>query len=359
MNNEKLFKNKEFNKLYEKNQAFIYSMIKKFPNVEKEDVVSCGNLAFAKCLNAYSLDKNIKFLTFLSTCIRNEILMFIRKNKKHKNDISFESVILNDSKGNVLTLEDTLSDNEDFVEELILKDYKESFYKYLNRLTEKERQIIRLVLKNKKQREIGIILGINQSYVSRLMLRAIKKLKKSYELEGCLEMSKQEDALILFDKGLSVEQVATELGCTSGTVYNFKSQWNKSKGTSRTQKVESKKTSKDVCMDMFKEGKENKEISEKTGLAKTTVASYKTEFNMDKEENNIPMFAKNVKRDCLKTEHTPKTKLLKAVLFKGELMEYEILDSYVSIKTADKEIVINADKIDVFINELEELKYNI
>ena len=173
------------NKLIEHNLRLVVFLAKKYDNshYDLEDLVSIGTIGLIKGVNTYKLDKNIKLATYASRCIDNEILMFLRKNKKRKVEISFEDSINLDAEGNELHLEDVFGTDENLVEkEYLEKVDKKILSEEINKLKDRDRQIIimRYGLMNTKeytQKEVADILGISQSYISRIEKKVIKKLK--------------------------------------------------------------------------------------------------------------------------------------------------------------------------------------
>lgn len=175
--NEDLFAKGDFSTLYEKNKGYIYSLVKKYPNLNAEDVISCGNLGFTKAVKSYSLDKDTKFITYASMCINNEILMFIRKDKKHNSNISLNSTLTSDAKGNEMHLEDIVADDFNFEDDLSDKSELNHMRKAILMLPDNLKQLITLKLKNKTQQEIAQIMNLSQSYISRIEKKAYKELK--------------------------------------------------------------------------------------------------------------------------------------------------------------------------------------
>lgn len=173
------------NKLIEHNLRLVVFLAKKYDNTmyDLEDLVSIGTIGLIKGVKTYKLDKNIKLATYASRCIDNEILMFLRKNKRRKVEISFEDSINLDQDGNELHLEDVLGTPDDIVE----KEYesivdKELLIKEIENLNKRDKEILtlRYGLYNQKeytQKEVADMLGISQSYISRIEKKAIKKLK--------------------------------------------------------------------------------------------------------------------------------------------------------------------------------------
>ena len=172
-------------KLIEHNLRLVVFLAKKYENtgVDLEDLVSIGTIGLIKGVNTYKLDKNIKLATYASRCIDNEILMFLRKNKKRKTEISFEDSLSYDAEGNELHLEDILGTEDDIVTKNIEKeDDKKLLYKELENLNDRDKEImvLRYGLYNKPemtQKDVANLLGISQSYISRIEKKVIKKLK--------------------------------------------------------------------------------------------------------------------------------------------------------------------------------------
>ena len=173
------------NMLIEHNLRLVVFLAKKYDNTmyDLEDLVSIGTIGLIKGVKTYKLDKNIKLATYASRCIDNEILMFLRKNKKRKTEISFEDSINLDSEGNELHLEDVFGTEDNIVE----KEYesivdKECLINEIENLSKRDKEILilRYGLNNKKeytQKEVADMLGISQSYISRIEKKAIKRLK--------------------------------------------------------------------------------------------------------------------------------------------------------------------------------------
>ena len=177
-------------KLIEHNIRLVVFLAKKYDNtgVDLEDLVSIGAIGLIKGINTYKLDKNIKLATYCSRCIANEILMFLRKNKKRKTEISFEDALNYDAEGNELHLEDILGTDEDIVyKEFENKIDKYALEKELNSLNSRERHIMKLRygLNNTEeytQKEVANMLGISQSYISRIEKKVIRRLKNTMKV---------------------------------------------------------------------------------------------------------------------------------------------------------------------------------
>lgn len=174
------------NKLIEHNLRLVVFLAKKYDNTmyDLEDLVSIGTIGLIKGIKTYKLDKNIKLATYASRCIDNEILMFLRKNKKRRTEISFEDSLSYDSEGNELHLEDILGTEEDIVTKGLEEETeKRLLYQEINKLKERDKNIMimRYGLFNHKemtQKEVATVLGISQSYISRIEKKVIGRLKQ-------------------------------------------------------------------------------------------------------------------------------------------------------------------------------------
>ncbi|MDO4963680.1 MAG: RNA polymerase sporulation sigma factor SigK [bacterium] len=173
------------NKLIEHNLRLVVFLAKRYENtkVDLEDLVSIGTIGLIKGVNTYKLDKNIKLATYASRCIDNEILMFLRKNKKRNGEVSFEDSLSYDAEGNELHLEDILGTADDLVTRPLEEEIeKKILYEELVKLNDRDKQIMSmrygLFGKNEMtQKEVAQALGISQSYISRIEKKVINKLK--------------------------------------------------------------------------------------------------------------------------------------------------------------------------------------
>ena len=171
--------------LIEHNLRLVVFLAKKYESTgyDIEDLVSIGSIGLIKGINTYKIDKNIKLATYASRCIANEILMYIRKNKRRKTEISLEDALNYDSEGNELHLEDVMGTDSDLVaDEYESKEEKILLERELKNLDsrDKEIMIMRYGLYNTKeytQKEVADKLSISQSYISRIEKKVIKKLK--------------------------------------------------------------------------------------------------------------------------------------------------------------------------------------
>ena len=146
-------------------------------------MVSIGSVGLIKGVNTYKLSKNIKLATYASRCIDNEILMFLRKNKKRRGEVSFEDSLNYDSEGNELRLEDVLGTESDIVTRGIERETERRLlYSEIEKLNERDKKI--MILRyglfdhdEMTQKDVASLLGISQSYISRIEKKVIGKLK--------------------------------------------------------------------------------------------------------------------------------------------------------------------------------------
>ena len=173
-------------KLIEHNLRLVVYLSKKYENtkVDLEDLVSIGTIGLIKGINTYKGDKNIKLATYASRCIDNEILMYLRKNKKRRADISLEESLSYDKEGNELTFEDVLGTDDDIVTKpLEEKSMKKIMLEEISKLKSRDKEIMikRYGLDGKEeltQKEVASILGISQSYISRIEKKVIKEISE-------------------------------------------------------------------------------------------------------------------------------------------------------------------------------------
>ena len=173
------------NKLIEHNLRLVVFLAKKYENtgVDLEDLVSIGTIGLIKGINTYKLGKNIKLATYASRCIDNEILMYLRKNKKVKTEVSIEESLSYDAEGNELHLEDVIGTDSDIVTKHLEEEIdKKIMMEEINNLNKRDKEIIILRYglfgnEEKTQKEVADQLGISQSYISRIEKKVIKRLK--------------------------------------------------------------------------------------------------------------------------------------------------------------------------------------
>ena len=173
-----------------RNLRLVVYIAKKFENTGAglEDLVSIGTIGLIKAANTFRTDKNIKLATYASRCIENEILMYIRKTGNIRSEVSFDEPLNVDCDGNELLISDVVSSDEDSVSRRIEDaEEKKIIIEAISKLGEREREIIELRFglfgkKGYTQKEVADMLGISQSYISRLEKRIIERLR--CEIEG-------------------------------------------------------------------------------------------------------------------------------------------------------------------------------
>ena len=174
--------------LIEHNLRLVVYIAKKFDNtgVGVEDLISIGTIGLIKAINTFNSSKNIKLATYASRCIENEILMYLRRNNKTRLEVSIDEPLNVDWDGNELLLSDILGTDEDVIYRDIETEMERKLLdKAIQKLSERERTIVelRFGLKNTlgqemTQKEVADMLGISQSYISRLEKKIIRRLKK-------------------------------------------------------------------------------------------------------------------------------------------------------------------------------------
>ncbi len=174
------------NKLIEHNLRLVAYIARRFENtgIHMEDLISIGTIGLIKAVGTYQPAKSIKLATYASRCIENEILMYLRKISNQKSEVSFDEPLNTDWDGNELLLSDILGTDEDLVVQPLEADVdRQMLHQALERLEEREKHIItlRFGLDGRRectQKEVADLLGISQSYISRLEKRIIHRLKK-------------------------------------------------------------------------------------------------------------------------------------------------------------------------------------
>lgn len=172
--------------LIEHNLRLVVYVAKKYDNVNNgsiEDLISIGTIGLIKAINTFKMDKNIKLATYASRCIENEILMFLRKNNRIRLEISLDEPLNVDYDGNELLLSDIVGTEDDLVnKEIEGNEQKEQLYQAIEQLGEREKMILQMRYgltgqEELTQKDVANILGISQSYISRLEKKVIKKLR--------------------------------------------------------------------------------------------------------------------------------------------------------------------------------------
>lgn len=174
--------------LIEHNLRLVVYIARRFENtgVDLDDLVSVGTIGLIKAVNSFNVDKNIKLATYASRCIENEILMFLRRTAKLKSEVSFDEPLNTDWEGNELVLSDVMGTDGDVVYKKIESSVETDLLQSaLTKLKGRERQIMELRFgltgeDEKTQKEVADMLGISQSYISRLEKKIITRLKKEF-----------------------------------------------------------------------------------------------------------------------------------------------------------------------------------
>jgi RNA polymerase sporulation-specific sigma factor len=175
--------------LIERNLRLVVYIARKFENtgINIEDLISIGTIGLIKAVNTFDPDKKIKLATYASRCIENEILMFLRRNNKIRSEISFDEPLNVDWDGNELLLSDVLGTEIDTIHRGIEEEVeKKLLHNALHKLSEREKTIMELRFglrdgEEKTQKDVADMLGISQSYISRLEKRIIKRLRKEFK----------------------------------------------------------------------------------------------------------------------------------------------------------------------------------
>lgn len=174
--------------LIEHNLRLVVYIAKKFDNtgVGVEDLISIGTIGLIKSINTFNPEKNIKLATYASRCIENEILMYLRRNNKTKMEVSIDEPLNVDWDGNELLLSDILGTEEDVIYQGLEQEAEHRVLgSAISKLSEREQVIVKLRFginmpegREKTQKEVADLLGISQSYISRLEKRIMKRLRK-------------------------------------------------------------------------------------------------------------------------------------------------------------------------------------
>ena len=176
------------NELIERNLRLVVYISKKFENtgIELEDLISVGSIGLIKAINTFNPSRKIKLATYASRCIENEILMYLRRNSKTKMEVSIDEPLNVDWDGNELLLSDILGTEEDTIyRDLENEAERRLLVRALNKLSSREKLIVRMRFgldnpegREKTQKEVADLLGISQSYISRLEKKIMQRLKR-------------------------------------------------------------------------------------------------------------------------------------------------------------------------------------
>ncbi len=177
------------NTLIVRNLRLVVYIAKKFEStgIGIEDLVSIGTIGLIKAVNTFCPDKNIKLATYASRCIENEILMFLRKSSQYRGDLSIDEPLNTDCDGNELLLSDVIGTDDDIVSKGIENEAERALLRdAVSQLCIREREIMELRFglidgKEKTQKEVADMIGISQSYISRLEKKIIRKLRAKME----------------------------------------------------------------------------------------------------------------------------------------------------------------------------------
>ena len=179
--------------LIERNLRLVVYIARRFENtgINIEDLISIGTIGLIKAINTFRTDKNIKLATYASRCIENEILMYLRKNSGSRVEVSFDEPLNTDWDGNELLLSDVLGTDGDIVMRPLEDDVDHQLLRQaLGRLPEREKQIVSMRFglggrREKTQKEVADLMGISQSYISRLEKRIMLRLRREISRQIC------------------------------------------------------------------------------------------------------------------------------------------------------------------------------
>ena len=179
--------------LIERNLRLVVYIARKFDNtgIDVDDLISVGTIGLIKAVNSYNFEKNIKLATYASRCIENEILMHLRRVVRTRCEVSLDEPLNVDYEGNELLISDVLGTEPDVVSKNLENEVeKELLMNAVNKLSERERIIMELRFglsgeTEKTQKEVADMLGISQSYISRLEKKIILRLRKELNKLGC------------------------------------------------------------------------------------------------------------------------------------------------------------------------------
>lgn len=178
--------------LIERNMRLVAHIVKKYsqPELDVEDLISIGAIGLIKAVDSFDSEKASRIGTYAAKCIDNEILMYLRAEKKRSRDVSLFESIGTDKEGNAITLVDVIEcEDEDAIEKIALKsDIQDIYSVYKEVLSEREKKVIALRYglfggEEYTQREIGSMLGISRSYVSRIEKSALDKMRQAMEAD--------------------------------------------------------------------------------------------------------------------------------------------------------------------------------
>jgi len=177
--------------LIERNLRLVAHIVKKFHHQDAEDLISIGTIGLIKGISSFDSAKGVRLATYASRCIENEIRMHLRATRKHQGDVSIQDPIGTDREGNKITYEEKLADDSEELSEIVALRIQVKFLydKLAEVLDEREREIIEMRYglrcgEEITQREIGKLLNISRSYVSRLEKKALEKLNREFHADS-------------------------------------------------------------------------------------------------------------------------------------------------------------------------------
>lgn len=224
-NNELLFKSKNIDGLYDNSKNFLYRMSYKYKNEQQsqEELFGICNVGFMKAYKSFTLEKNIKWLTYLDKVCKNEIFMSFRQTKKNKNLLYYEESFVENENGLAVNFIDLIPSDEDIENEYIEQEHLRLVYKSIDKLSLLQQDVFLLMAIGQNQKQIGEELGISQSYVSRIVKQIAKRMPnimnnpKALSKECDLKLNKEEQHQLFSviencpDKFLSIEMTIVKL----------------------------------------------------------------------------------------------------------------------------------------------------
>lgn len=214
--------------LAEENYNLIHHFAQKYysPKFNYDDIFGAASMGMTKALNTYDSNKKVKFVTYAARCIINEIFQFMRRERKHLNNVSIDQPITTDEKGNDLTILDVISTQE---RELDWREISPIVNQVLKGLSERDRKIMLMFFENKTQGEISELLGISQAQVSRIIRKVLEKIKKEY-WRGEMDMPRvpiltAEEYQELREQGKTDTEIAVMKNTSPAYIYQLKKKW--------------------------------------------------------------------------------------------------------------------------------------
>lgn len=224
-NNELLFKSKDIDGLYDNSKNFLYRMSYKYKNEQQsqEELFGICNIGFMKAYKSFTLEKNIKWLTYLDKVCKNEIFMSFRQTKKNKNLFYYEESFIENENGAAVNFIDLIPSDEDIENEYIEQEHIRLIYRSVDKLSLLQQDVFLLIAIGKTQKEIAEELKLSQSYISRIIQQITKRMPnimnnpKALSEECDLKLNKEEQCQLFSfiescpDKFLSIEMAVVKL----------------------------------------------------------------------------------------------------------------------------------------------------